>query len=76
VDYADAVAAFFVPRREGTALPTAVAEGSPAPQADDGRRGGGKIPLVRPTARAYGGEMKVSFTCAAARAICSPVAAA
>ena len=30
MDYADAVAAFFVPRREGTALPVAVAEGSPA----------------------------------------------
>ncbi len=30
MDYADAVADFFVPRREGTALPVAVAEGSPA----------------------------------------------
>jgi hypothetical protein len=30
VDYTDAVAAFFVPREEGTALPAAVAEGSPA----------------------------------------------
>jgi Helix-turn-helix family len=30
VDYADAVAAFFSPRQEGTALPVAVAEGSPA----------------------------------------------
>jgi hypothetical protein len=30
VDYADAVAAFFVPRQEGTALPVVVAEGSPA----------------------------------------------
>jgi len=30
MDYADAVAAFFVPRQEGTALPVAVAEGSPA----------------------------------------------
>jgi hypothetical protein len=30
VDYADAVAAFFVTRPEGTALPPAVAEGSPA----------------------------------------------
>jgi hypothetical protein len=30
VDYADAVAAFFVPREDGTALPAAVAEGSPA----------------------------------------------
>lgn len=30
MDYADAVAAFFVPRREGTALPVAIAEGSPA----------------------------------------------
>jgi len=30
VDYADAVATFFVPRREGTALPAAVADGSPA----------------------------------------------
>ena len=30
MDYADAVAAFFVPRQEGTALPMAVAEGSPA----------------------------------------------
>jgi hypothetical protein len=30
VDYADAVAAFSVPRPEGTALPVAVAEGSPA----------------------------------------------
>jgi hypothetical protein len=30
VDYADAVAAFFVPREEDTALPVAVAEGSPA----------------------------------------------
>jgi hypothetical protein len=30
VDYTDAVAAFFVPRPEGTALPAAVAEGSPA----------------------------------------------
>ena len=30
MDYADAVAAFFVPREEGTALPAAVAEGSPA----------------------------------------------
>lgn len=30
MDYTDAVAAFFVPRPEGTALPAAVAEGSPA----------------------------------------------
>ena len=30
MDYADAVAAFFVPREEGTALPAAVTEGSPA----------------------------------------------
>ena len=30
MDYTDAVAAFFVPREEGTALPAAVAEGSPA----------------------------------------------
>jgi hypothetical protein len=30
VDYTDAVAAFFVARQEGTALPAAVAEGSPA----------------------------------------------
>ena len=30
MDYADAVAAYFVPRQEGTALPVAVAEGSPA----------------------------------------------
>jgi hypothetical protein len=30
VDYTDAVAAFFVPREEATALPAAVAEGSPA----------------------------------------------
>jgi hypothetical protein len=30
VDYTDAVAAFFVPREEGTAVPAAVAEGSPA----------------------------------------------
>jgi hypothetical protein len=30
VDYADAVAAFFVPRQEDTVLPVAVAEGSPA----------------------------------------------
>ncbi len=30
MDYADAVAAFFVPRTEGTALPVPVAEGSPA----------------------------------------------
>lgn len=30
VDYADAVAAFFVPRPQDTALPAAVAEGSPA----------------------------------------------
>ena len=30
MDYAEAVAAFFVPRREGTALPAAVTEGSPA----------------------------------------------
>jgi hypothetical protein len=30
VDYADAVAAFFVPRQEGTALPAAVAGGGPA----------------------------------------------
>ena len=30
MDYADAVAAFFVPRQEDTALPVAVAEGSPA----------------------------------------------
>ena len=30
MDYADAVAAFFVPRQEGTELPAAVTEGSPA----------------------------------------------
>src|SRR5258708_34797238 len=30
VDYTDAVAAFFIPRQEGAALPVAVAEGSPA----------------------------------------------
>ncbi len=30
MDYADAVAAFFVPREEDTALPAAVTEGSPA----------------------------------------------
>ena len=30
MDYADAVAAFFVPRQEDTVLPVAVAEGSPA----------------------------------------------
>src|SRR2546425_881759 len=30
VDYADAVAAFFAPRQEGTGLPVAVADGSPA----------------------------------------------
>jgi hypothetical protein len=30
MDYADAVTAFFAPRQEGTALPVAVAEGSPA----------------------------------------------
>jgi len=30
VDYADAVAAFFVPRQEGTELPVAVTGGSPA----------------------------------------------
>ena len=30
MDYADAVAAFFVPRQEDTAVPVAVAEGSPA----------------------------------------------
>jgi hypothetical protein len=30
VDYADATATFFMPRPEGTALPVAVAEGSPA----------------------------------------------
>ena len=30
MDYAEAVAAFFVPRREGPALPAAVTEGSPA----------------------------------------------
>jgi hypothetical protein len=30
VDYAEAVAAFFGPRREDAALPAAVAEGSPA----------------------------------------------
>jgi hypothetical protein len=30
VDYAEAAAAFFVLRQEGTALPVAVAEGSPA----------------------------------------------
>jgi hypothetical protein len=35
VDYTDAVAAFFVPREEGTALPAAVAEGSPARQLRD-----------------------------------------
>jgi hypothetical protein len=35
-----------------------------------------EIPLVRPADRAYSGAMKVSFTCAAARAIGSPVAAA
>ena len=30
MDYADAVAAFFVPRQEGTELPVAVTGGSPA----------------------------------------------
>ena len=30
MDYAEAMAVFFVPREEGTALPAAVAEGSPA----------------------------------------------
>ena len=30
MDYADAVAAFFVPRQEGTGLPVAIADGSPA----------------------------------------------
>ena len=30
MDYADAVAAFFVPRQEGTELPVAVTRGSPA----------------------------------------------
>ncbi len=30
MDYADAVAAFFVPRPDDTAVPGAVAEGSPA----------------------------------------------
>jgi hypothetical protein len=30
VDYADAMAAFFVPRQEGTELPVAVTGGSPA----------------------------------------------
>ena len=35
MDYADAVAAFFVPRQAGTALPVAVAEGSPARQLRD-----------------------------------------
>jgi len=30
VDYAEAVTVFFEPRREGTALPVAVAEGGPA----------------------------------------------
>ena len=34
MDYAEAAAAFFVLRQEGTALPVAVAEGSPAPPAD------------------------------------------
>ena len=29
MDYADAVAAFFVPRQEGTELPVAVTGGSP-----------------------------------------------
>jgi hypothetical protein len=35
-----------------------------------------QIPLVRPGHRAYSENMNVSFTCAAARAIGSPVAAA
>jgi hypothetical protein len=37
---------------------------------------GGKSLLARPAARAYGGVMKVSVTCEAARATRSPVAAA
>jgi hypothetical protein len=36
----------------------------------------GENPLARPVGRAYSEDMKVSFTCAAARAIGSPVAAA
>ena len=35
-----------------------------------------EIPLARSVDRAYSGDMRVSFTCAAARAIGSPVAAA
>jgi hypothetical protein len=41
-----------------------------------GSGGPGDKPLGCASGRAYSGGMKVSFTCAAARAISSPVAAA